>query len=255
MSQVSEYSWLRELDQPYLSGDREETLDYYRPQRDGLCPGILYIHGGSFYRGDKASPRSLSICQDLATAGYAAFSVNYKLSTGTEGDARWSAWPQNLSDCQAAWDYLLDQCSVRGIDKNNLTIMGTSAGGTLALLLALSLSPEQTMPKAIVNFYGRVDWFRDTVAEKRHSDEAVMRAASPIRVLENYNHKLPAILTVHGDADAVVPVTQAKMLDEGLQRSGTPHELCVLEGQGHSFDLRPEGIDLRPTLLNFLSSL
>lgn len=255
MSRVSDYSWLREADQRYLSDDREETLDYYRPQNEGLCPAVLYLHGGSFYRGDKASERSLSICQDLATAGYAAFSVNYKLSVGTEGDPRWSAWPQNLADCRAAWDFVLDQCADRGIDKNRLYIMGSSAGGTLALLLALSLSPEQTMPRAIVNFYGRVDWFRDTVAEKRHSDEEVMKAASPIHVLKSYKHKLPAILTVHGDSDTVVPVTQATMLDEALRRSGRAHELCVLKGQAHSFDMRPEGIDLRPTVLNFLSSL
>ncbi|MDF1663833.1 MAG: alpha/beta hydrolase [Planctomycetota bacterium] len=255
MSRVSDYSWLRELDQRYLSADREETLDYYRPRGDALCPAVLYLHGGSFYKGDKASERSISICQDLATAGYAAFSVNYKLSEGTVGDPRWSAWPQNLADCRAAWDYVLDQCIERGIDKNKLYIMGSSAGGTLALLLALSLAPEETMPKGIVNLYGRVDWFRDTVVEKRHSDESVMRAASPIHVLESYKNKLPAILTVHGDADAVVPVTQAKMLDEALQASGHPHELRVLEGQAHSFDLRPEGIDLRPTVLNFLSSL
>lgn len=254
MTQVSQYSWLHQPDQAYLPEDRDETLDIYRPKSETLCPGVLYIHGGSFYRGDKASERSLSICKDLAAAGYAAFSVNYKLSEGTEHDPRWSAWPQNLEDCRAAWSFLKNNAEQHGVDKNRLLIMGTSAGATLALLLAFGLTLEER-PKALINLYGRVDWFRDTVAEKRHSSEAVMRAASPIHQLEQAASPLPAILTIHGDADAVVPVTQARMLDEALRRAGHRHELQVLKGQGHSFDLRPEGLDLRPTLFQFLSNL
>lgn len=45
----------------------------------------------------------------------------------------------------------------------------------------------------------------------------------------------PPVLTLHGDSDPLVPVAQAKLLDEKMKASGASHTLMVFEGQGHGF--------------------
>ena len=44
---------------------------------------------------------------------------------------------------------------------------------------------------------------------------------------------LPPILTVHGDADNVVPYPQAVKLNDDLQRLGVPHQLITIPKGGH----------------------
>ncbi len=43
----------------------------------------------------------------------------------------------------------------------------------------------------------------------------------------------PPIITIHGDADDVVPYTQAVRLREALDKAGVPNELFTVKGGGH----------------------
>ncbi len=65
-------------------------------------------------------------------------------------------------------------------------------------------------------------------------DEAGERykAASPITYVSKDD---PPVLTLHGDQDALVPIEQAKTLDEKMKAVGASHTLMVFEGQGHGF--------------------
>jgi acetyl esterase/lipase len=246
-------SWECQRDLAFLDKDRAERLDLYLPKTTSKRTLILYIHGGSFCTGDKASPRSLSICPDLAEAGYAVASVNYKLSTGTEGDDRWDAWPQNLADCRQAWAFMSEQASRWNLDEDRFVLMGSSAGATLALLLACALGQNENSPAALINLYGRVDWFRDTVPLKRHSNDSVMRRASPLHNLQENSCYVPPSLSIHGTADTVVPPSHAVLLDEHLKGRSVPHKLHLVEGAEHAFDLQPEQEDLRSHVFEFLT--
>jgi dipeptidyl aminopeptidase/acylaminoacyl peptidase len=44
---------------------------------------------------------------------------------------------------------------------------------------------------------------------------------------------LPPILTVHGDADMVVPYPQAVKLNADLEKLGVPHQLITIPKGGH----------------------
>ena len=44
----------------------------------------------------------------------------------------------------------------------------------------------------------------------------------------------PPVLTLHGDADDIVPVSQAKLLDEAMKQAGAAHELRIFSGAGHA---------------------
>jgi dipeptidyl aminopeptidase/acylaminoacyl peptidase len=58
------------------------------------------------------------------------------------------------------------------------------------------------------------------------------KAASPVTYVSPDD---PPVLTIHGDKDELVPIEQAKTLDEKMKAAGAPHTLLLLEGQGHGF--------------------
>ena len=93
-------------------------------------PAILSIHGGSWARGDKANIDWRSVCQWLASEGYVAASVDYRLSPG-------SHFPAAIHDVENAVRWLRKPAQVKKyeIDPTLIGVFGGSAGGNLAALL------------------------------------------------------------------------------------------------------------------------
>ena len=247
-------------DLEFLGPSRVERLDLYRPAETlPSSPVVIFLHGGAFHRGDKASERSQTLCRLLAESGVAALRGNYKLSPGAQGDERWEAWPTNLMDASAALSFVGERAESLGLDAARIAVAGTSAGATLALLLAFgaadSMVGEAISPciRAVVNFYGRVDWTRHTVREKLPSSPEIAREASPLTWIDA-GGKTPAVLTIHGDADEVVPVEHARILDKALARCGSSHELVILPGAPHAFAVEPAPETIRERLTGFLAA-
>jgi acetyl esterase/lipase len=121
-----------ERDVAYLTPDRKEKLDLYLPanrDRAMRSPAIVIIHGGGWVGGDKASEREFSTGTTLAAAGYVCAAINYKL----DGDGR---WPTNLFDCKNAVRFLRARADQYQIDGDLIGVIGGSAGGHLALMVA-----------------------------------------------------------------------------------------------------------------------
>ena len=89
---------------------------------------LLYIHGGGFYIGSAKSHRRIT--SELAKrAGVSVLAVNYRLM------------PENrradtITDCQAAYHWVIDHGPDGMNNSKLLAIAGDSAGGSLALMLA-----------------------------------------------------------------------------------------------------------------------
>ena len=67
----------------------------------------------------------------------------------------------------------------------------------------------------------------------------------------------PAVLTIHGMQDHIVPVTQARLLQEALEAAGQPHVYIELPWLGHwwaSDWARPPTQIHRPDILSFLEA-
>ena len=75
------------------------------------------------------------------------------------------------------------------------------------------------------------------------------RAGSPI---SHISKKTPPILILHGTADKTVALEDSKAFDEALEKAGVEHQLVIVEGAPHSFDLEPKQKDLRPLVFEFL---
>ncbi len=56
------------------------TMDYYAPKGEGIHPIVIIIHGGGYHGGDAKSGSEAYGADFFASAGYAVFSINYRLA-------------------------------------------------------------------------------------------------------------------------------------------------------------------------------
>ncbi len=253
-----------EKDIAYLPAERKEKADLYFPKTlapGAKLPAVIVIHGGGFNDGDKARQREISTCADLVRGGYAAMSINYKL--WTKGTSK-PTWPQCVLDAKTAVRWLRKNAAAHGIDPDRIAVLGGSAGGNLAAMLALTgpadgfdaaapLADVSARVSCAIDLYGAVDLpnYHDMKMffKTRAEDPAVYAKASPI----NYADKSDApLLIIHGTADEVVNISQSITLAERLKAAGAEHEFITIPEAPHSFDLQPPQHDLRPVVLGFL---
>ncbi len=246
----------------YLPAGREEKADLYFPRempKDARLPAMVIIHGGGWNGGRRDGKRELNIGGMLARHGYVGMSIDYKLARGNG-----AIWPQNLWDCKTAVRWLRKNAERLGIDPDRIGVMGGSAGGHLASMVALTLPADGLDPtepygdiscavRCCINMYGIADiaTYHDakmlgkTIAE----DPELYRRASPLAYVR------PAavpFLILHGTADTTVNVKQSEVFAAALAKAGAPHQLVIIPGARHTFDLEPPQRDLRPVVLGFL---
>jgi acetyl esterase/lipase len=252
-----------ERDLAYLPAGRLEKADLYRPaQRAATArsPAVVVIHGGGWTSGDKAHEREVNIAVNLAQTGFVALSINYALSTGGS-----VTWPQNLYDCKTAVRWLRQHADRLQIDAEHIGVIGGSAGGHLAALVAVTRAADGLDPpgpyadfscrvQCAVDLYGPIDLlsYRDLPMFGKTRKEApqLYRAASPTTYADKSS---PPILILHGTADRSVDVEQSRRFAAALDRAGARHELVLVEGAPHTFHLQPRQRDLRPLVLRFFS--
>lgn len=253
-----------ERDVAYLPSNRKDKADLYFPKNahaEKKLAAVIVIHGGGFNDGDKGRAREVNICTNLAQAGYAAMSINYKLRR-MPGQV---TWPQSLFDAKTSVRWLRANAARLGLDPERIGVLGCSAGGNLAAMLAVTrpedgfdpkepLGQFSTAVKCAIDFYGAVDLMNyhdmKMFAKTREEAPELYKAASPT----TYAHKAAApILLIHGTADETVAASQSETFAAALRKAGAEHELVLIPGAPHSFHLQPVERDLRPLVLGFLA--
>jgi pectinesterase len=119
------------LDVTYAGyGDRTLEMDIFRPKSaEAPLPAIICIHGGGWAKGTRQGFHRLA--QTLAARGFVTASISYRLS----GEA---PFPAHIHDCKAAVRFLRANAAKYGITPQKIGVIGHSAGGHLAALLATS---------------------------------------------------------------------------------------------------------------------
>ena len=113
---------------------RDLKLDIIYPEtKDGkIYPCILWICGGAWLMMDK-SAHNLYLSR-LASSGFVVASVEYR--TSNQGP-----YPMPLQDVKAAIRYLKAHADRFRINKEQIGVMGESAGGYLTCMAALDNDP------------------------------------------------------------------------------------------------------------------
>lgn len=142
-------------------------------RKDGL---ILYLHGSAYAVCSSRTHRGLT-SRLSAETGLPVFSVDYRLSPSH----RYPAAPEDVHE---AWDWLIAQ----GHDPARIVLAGDSAGGHLALTLALELARgREPLPAALVTMSPVIDLSLQAAAVRDRIEVDPFAAAPVARsMLERY---------------------------------------------------------------------
>ena len=231
----------------FLPEGRRERLDLYVSHgRDFKVrrPGVLFIHGGGFTKGDKAEYRSASVSADLARAGYVVVSCDYVLGAKDQP----GVWPRNIADCRDAVRWMRANADALGLDPGRIAVAGGSAGGYLALMVGLS--DDKTGPggysqakhsakvSAVIDMYGVVNFSKHGKGQVPGASAAEQAAYLPANQCDPQD---PPVLILHGTADTTVDIAQSDELAQALRAAKVSHEYVIVDGAPHTFDLHPKG--------------
>lgn len=125
--------------------DNEHTMDIYTADGDNETnrPVILYMHGGSFYGGDKGMTDCVDFCESMAKRGYVTASLNYRLaniiSFITSNETQYETVLKAVADVKSAIRYFRKDFAngdTYSIDPTTIFVGGYSAGAVTAVHLA-----------------------------------------------------------------------------------------------------------------------
>jgi acetyl esterase/lipase len=241
-----------------------QLLDVWR-SKDTLperAPVLVFVPGGAWVFG-RRELQGHALMAHLARQGWVCLSVQYRSSPRHR-------WPRQLTDVKAAIAWAHANVDRFGGDRDFVAIAGSSAGGHMATLAGLTANDPQwqaelpadadTSVDAVVSAYGLYDWVDRSTPERDRFMEflervvvqrsqarrpEVFRAASPMERVHSF---APPFLAVHGSADGLIPVAEARAFVERLRSvSESAVGYIELPGAGHGFDL-VDGVRTNPVV-------
>lgn len=150
-------------DVPYAHpGGKPLLLDLFLPQQISPLPVIVWLHGGGWRLGDRRLAPNLE--RYFAQSGFAMASIEYRLS----GEA---IFPAAVEDVKTAVRWLRGNAASYGLDAKHIGLWGSSSGGHLAALAALSgpalfqsaaseYATDSSEVQAVVDGYGPTDFLQ-----------------------------------------------------------------------------------------------
>jgi acetyl esterase/lipase len=260
-------------DLAYDDASAQQRLDLYLPAAAGPSPVVVYLHGGGWVGGDKASPDDVALIAPLVEHGFAVVSANYRFATEAH-------FPAQLDDARAALAWVRANATRYGLDAARLGAFGVSAGAHLAVLLGIVEGPA--VVRSVVDWSGPVDLVdvRADMSDRRcrgtytdpddpasfwaqlvggpvGSMTAAAHATDPrtyLTAAASTSVALPRFLVVHGDRDCTVPVRQSERLVDALRAAAGPDAVTfdLVPGAGHAHEF-PAAAQL-PATTDFLTA-
>jgi acetyl esterase/lipase len=218
----------------------------YAPTTPGPWPAILIIHGGNFYGGSPSgSPESVTLAQDLAAAGYMAFSIEYRLAPpgALSGQVSSGQFPEQTDDVKMAVRAARADSRCNG----QVGAVGGSAGASHAAFVAATgtLGDDRIdVGVCLSGLYDATDFSSNPGLDNYttsvlgylgvpQSDLAVEKAASPGWLADK---AIAPLLMVHSTQDSM-PYSQLGDMIAHLDSLGVVnYQTIVLAGDYHSFD-------------------
>jgi acetyl esterase len=200
-------------------------------------PAVIIVHGGAWVSGDRRY-NVQPLFQPLAEAGFAWFSISYRLATDV------SQFGAAIHDIQDAIRFIKSHAAEYHIDPDKVALIGESAGGQLAAMAVLRGEPS-TSVKAVVALYTPSDLVSLAKtstyipASVRNSvrgtpwEGLMLAALAQLSPINSVRAGMPPFLFIHGTADSLVPFAQSREMCSRMRQAGASCEVYPVEGGGH----------------------
>jgi acetyl esterase/lipase len=181
----------------YGDGPRR-TLDLYRPKTDeAKKPVVVFFYGGNWDSGKKED--YLFVGDALAKRGFIVVIPDYRIYPEVR-------YPAFVEDGASAVRWTLAHIAEYGGDPDKVSVMGHSAGGYIALMLAIDgqwLGADHARIKCAVGLAGPYDFLPLTDPKLKiiFGTEADLAQTQPITYVDG---KAPPVLLVTGRLDRIV---------------------------------------------------
>ncbi len=228
----------------------------YSPKAAGKYPALIAVHGGGWRLSMRENYRYLGPW--LAERGYVVFSVTYRLSAPGQ-----KSFPEAVQDVRAALQFMKGKAAELKVDPERVGLIGDSAGGHLASLVALAgehplfkngnrsdpYGGLSTQVKAVATVYGVYDfvqqWCHDQISRPREhiverflgtsliDDRRAYFDASPLSYVSAKNNATAFLVAWGTEDDIVDPKNQGAAFLEALKRAGYYARSAILPGAPH----------------------
>jgi len=210
-------------------------LDLYQPAGSGPFRLVVFIHGGGWTSGNKATGEH--VAPSLVSAGYAVASIDYRKVP--------EITPQGqIGDTAAAIAYLLHNAAKLRLSPTGIALLGHSSGGHVVTLLGTDqtyLSRAGVDPH-VVKAVIALDGVYDVTANVTHfpsatrlevfgADHTAWRALSPTENLSQMQAH-PAFCLLHEDTDRRF-IEQAGLFETALSSHGETLRTALAPGLHH----------------------
>lgn len=232
------------------------TLDVFEPpaaKKNGAA-ALMLVSGGFFSAKEGVNP---GFAQVFLARGYTVFAIIH-------GSQPRYLIPEIQQDIHRAVRWIRHNAPRWGVQPDRFGVFGASAGGHLSLTLGTQGGPgasdakdpvdrESSAVQAVAAFFPPVDYANwgapgdDACGVGRlanfkpafgpRSDTAESRAVYSREISPLYflTKETRPTLIIHGDADQLVPLYQARLFEKKAQEMKVPFKLVVREGKEHGW--------------------
>jgi len=247
---------IRETISYVTRGGEALTGTLYSPRGAGPYPALVALHGGGWRLAGADVYRYLGPW--LARHGYVVFAPTYRLAKAGQ-----PSFPQAVHDVCAAVQFVKGHADEFRIVTDRVGLMGESAGGHLAALVALAgdrpffrdgnadqpFGGISTNVKVAVPVYGIFDlaqqWRHDQLTRPRDhltelflgasliEDRRIFFDASPLSYVSVHNNATAFLLAWGTEDDIVDPKSQSIVFLEALKQARYVARTVILAGAPH----------------------
>ena len=205
---------------PYGNSPRQ-VYDLYQPnggrRPTAGWPLVVFIYGGSWNRGERGDYRFVG--ESLAQRGVATMVIDYRLNPEVK-------YPEFVRDSAAAVAHALTQAPTWGADPKRVLVMGHSAGGYNAAMVALdgrwlaALGHSPTELAGWIGLAGPYEFLPIKTPEVQVAFNHPNVSADSQPIQHAAGTQLPALLLVAAHDTLVNPQRNTRALAAAMQAAG-----------------------------------
>jgi acetyl esterase/lipase len=217
--------------------DARQAMNVFLPaNRNRKSTGvIILIHGGGWNSGKKDDFDTFAGA--FSANKIAAVTINYRYADAAKN----SGYTEILKDIQDALKCISDSANKYSVNIGNVTLLGHSAGGHLALMYAYTYDKNKVVDN-VISLAGPTDLedplflsitgVTDLVNNLTGNDIQKRNDASPVNHISSVTTWL-----YHGKTDAIVPWQQSEKLYNLIGDLNPESKLSLIEDCGHGFNI------------------